>query len=47
MASNISIKMNKLELQVSAWRDVKSIRVKKKLIAQRYMQFNTNYGNFI
>lgn len=30
MASNISVKMNKLELQVSAWRDVKSIHVEKK-----------------
>ena len=30
MASNVSVKMNKLKLQVSAWRDVKSIHVKRK-----------------
>ena len=32
MASNVSVKMNKLKLQVSAWRDVKSIHVKRKKV---------------
>lgn len=46
MGNDIAVKMNELELQVSAWKDIKGIICEKKLVAQRYVQCSTNYGKF-
>ena len=46
MGNDIAVKMNELELQVSAWKGIKGIICEKMLVTQRYVQCSTNYGKF-